>query len=69
MANDTIPLEKRSTDELERAIAAGSLDFSHTIEAKRILRERYAAPDRRVLFWTLVFAAIAAIASVVALFR
>lgn len=65
------PLREWRTEELESRLEL-SLGFSgaaEVAEAKRILRERYAKPERRLLWWTLLFSAIAAIAGVIALFK
>jgi len=58
-----LKLEGLSTDEIERQIDSGSLDPNGLRQAKRILRERYAEPDRKlarrlysVAAWTLAFA-------------
>lgn len=65
MDSDDRPLSEWSTAGLERGIASSHFDFDRKLEAKRILRERYSAPDRRLARFILVFAAIAAAAGVV----
>jgi hypothetical protein len=59
-------LEAMSTDELERRMAAGSFDFNRKLEVERILRERYAEPDRRIALWTLIIAGVSALAAITA---
>jgi hypothetical protein len=67
LTNTEIPLTKWSTDDLERWIGSGAFQRPEDQrEAKRILRERYSVPDRRIARWILVFSAIAAVAGVVA---
>lgn len=52
------PLREWSTEELEERLES-SLSFyraADTAEAKRILRERYARPDRNIQQWILAVA-------------
>jgi hypothetical protein len=63
------PLDEWGTEELERWLESGSFKLEDQHRAKRILRERNSKPDRRIAIWTLRFAAVAALAGVIALFR
>ena len=49
-------LTKLKTEVLEREIEPGRFDPEQRRWAKRILRERYAAPDRSLQKWVLAFA-------------
>jgi hypothetical protein len=55
-------LRKWSTEELERGLYSSSFDVVQRYEAERILKERFVAPDRRlvrrlynVAAWALAF--------------
>ena len=48
MATNTKALKRWSTDELENAIHADTLNKIEKYEAERILRERERAPDRKL---------------------
>jgi hypothetical protein len=56
------PLRKWRTDELENALLSSSFDLMQKAEAERILKERFAEPDRRLarrinsaVAWALAF--------------
>ena len=48
--------KKFTDDELEKALESGSLNPALMRVVRRILRDRYAAPDRNIQKWTLAFA-------------
>ena len=61
---DNEPLEKWSTEQLERWLEAGTFNFGDKLRARRILRERETAPDRRLQIAILVIAALTLIVAV-----
>jgi hypothetical protein len=62
------PLKEWSTEELEERLesAASFPGAADMAEAKRILRERYAAPDRSLQRWIFAVAVATLVVSVVA---